>query len=553
MAVKRHIQHIRSKIVENGKAKLPLPSTLYEGEIAVNYADGQETLSIKTSSGNIATFSSDTVREREMLVISSALNDLNTRKVSKDELAQESGSCSDCAISQQAVTNIVQNLKNEIKVNVVQTSGTSTADVMSQDAVTQYLGELKVDVVQQSGNSTTAVMSQSAVTNGFENLKNEIQQNHIDVVQTSGTSSADVMSQSAVSNYIVALSGAIDSVDIDVVQVSGTSTVDVMSQDAVTQCLSDLNTKIDNLPSSCLYNYSGYSSDCAISQSAATTYIVALSGAIDDMNINVVQESGTSSADVMSQQAVTNVVQNLKNELKVNIVQNSGTSTSNVMSQSGVTKYLVDLDSKKLNKNEFNTYAASAITGNNSVSSSVVTVINSVTNGKFDGKVGFIEFDDSNKKINYWSDSEKTKSISGSTDLSGLFSDVETKINTISGMAESASSSATSALTIATFYSGHNSATTLSNIPNDKRLVIATISGDVSANDFSISGNSLNDGYEIHIIVNNSGDGQIIVTFPNSNSYVAITQSITINPEKYGEINVISDGTKLYIRGASSE
>jgi hypothetical protein len=55
----QHIQHIKSNVVENGSPKLPTPSVLAEGEIAVNFAEGYETLSIKSSSGNIKTFSSD--------------------------------------------------------------------------------------------------------------------------------------------------------------------------------------------------------------------------------------------------------------------------------------------------------------------------------------------------------------------------------------------------------------------------------------------------------------------------------------------------------------
>jgi hypothetical protein len=51
-----HIQHIKSNVVENGIPKLPNPSALTEGEIAINYAEGYETISIKNSSGNISTF-----------------------------------------------------------------------------------------------------------------------------------------------------------------------------------------------------------------------------------------------------------------------------------------------------------------------------------------------------------------------------------------------------------------------------------------------------------------------------------------------------------------
>ena len=98
-----HLQHVKSSVVESGKPKLPTASVLVEGEIAVNYADGYETLSIKSSSGNIKTFSSDEyyteqklgsgftgdnsaktvtdVIEENELVIASSLNDLNARKL----------------------------------------------------------------------------------------------------------------------------------------------------------------------------------------------------------------------------------------------------------------------------------------------------------------------------------------------------------------------------------------------------------------------------------------------------------------------------------------
>ncbi len=55
----KHIQHVKSNVVNNGKPKLPTPDALMPGEIAVNYAKGYETLSIKNSENEIATFSSD--------------------------------------------------------------------------------------------------------------------------------------------------------------------------------------------------------------------------------------------------------------------------------------------------------------------------------------------------------------------------------------------------------------------------------------------------------------------------------------------------------------
>lgn len=103
MAITRHISHIKSKLTENGGPKLPAKNQLLEGEIAVNYAKGYETLSIKNESGDVITFSSDSyytdkklgsgftgensantvtsVIESNERVVAASLNDLNERKL----------------------------------------------------------------------------------------------------------------------------------------------------------------------------------------------------------------------------------------------------------------------------------------------------------------------------------------------------------------------------------------------------------------------------------------------------------------------------------------
>lgn len=54
-----YVSHKKSKVKVNGKPQLPSASVLVEGEIAVNYAENVETLSIKNESGTVVTFSSD--------------------------------------------------------------------------------------------------------------------------------------------------------------------------------------------------------------------------------------------------------------------------------------------------------------------------------------------------------------------------------------------------------------------------------------------------------------------------------------------------------------
>lgn len=86
------VRHIRSSVVENNLPKLPTPAQLEFGEIAINYAAGYETLSIKNTSGDVVTFSPgykvDDLRAevvRSERVISASLNDLNDRVTDIEE------------------------------------------------------------------------------------------------------------------------------------------------------------------------------------------------------------------------------------------------------------------------------------------------------------------------------------------------------------------------------------------------------------------------------------------------------------------------------------
>ncbi len=121
----------------------------------------------------------------------------------------------------------------------------------------------------------------------------------------------------------------------------------------------------------------------------------------------------------------------------------------------------------------------------------------------------------------------------------------------VSGAIETAvesNSAVTASKAVTDFYSGHNTVTSLANIPTDKRLVIATINS--SSNELSLSGNTLTDGYEIHVIVKNNGSAEAAVSLPSSGGYVTVGDTIKVAANSTGEINIISDGTSLYVRGA---
>lgn len=98
------------------------------------------------------------------------------------------------------------------------------------------------------------------------------------------------------------------------------------------------------------------------------------------------------------------------------------------------------------------------------------------------------------------------------------------------------------------FLTGANTATSIASVAVSKRLVVATIS---AAGSFSLASTPAA-GREIHVIVKNSGSSDVAVTLPNTGNYVSLSgDSLTVAAGKYAEINVISDGTNMYIKAAA--
>ena len=87
------LQHKRSSVVndENGikTPKLPTKEQLEFGEIAINYAKDYETLSIKNSSGDVVTFSSDSIIDKKIDDIRDNLASVVSVKLGEDTLESE--------------------------------------------------------------------------------------------------------------------------------------------------------------------------------------------------------------------------------------------------------------------------------------------------------------------------------------------------------------------------------------------------------------------------------------------------------------------------------
>lgn len=95
------------------------------------------------------------------------------------------------------------------------------------------------------------------------------------------------------------------------------------------------------------------------------------------------------------------------------------------------------------------------------------------------------------------------------------------------------------------FYEGANTATSVAGIPVTKRLCVSTISASGSFSLASVPAT----GREVHVMVNNSGSSDVTVALPNTGNYVCLVNTaLNVKAGGYTEINVISDGSKMYIR-----
>ena len=88
---------------------------------------------------------------------------------------------------------------------------------------------------------------------------------------------------------------------------------------------------------------------------------------------------------------------------------------------------------------------------------------------------------------------------------------------------------------------------TLQNLPTDYYLILANISGTSAS--LTVKG-TMKDMQEIHIIVHNTNPKEMItIVLPSSSNYINTTEtSVSVLPNEYCEINMISDGTNTYIR-----
>lgn len=97
-------------------------------------------------------------------------------------------------------------------------------------------------------------------------------------------------------------------------------------------------------------------------------------------------------------------------------------------------------------------------------------------------------------------------------------------------------------------WASYGTATSVVSVPIDYKIIKCTISAAASFTLASVPPA----GREIHVLVYNSGSADVVVSLPVASPYVNFSgDSLTIPAGGYAEINVISDGSIMFIRHAA--
>ena len=409
----KHLLHLKSSQLNEGKPKLPTPDTLSYGELAINYAANNETISLKNSNNEVVTFSSDSQQDGKYMAKGHTVNakEIESNPVLNGADIRIDGYTVDTGLNEQLV-------------------------IVETDTVNQALGKLEKHV---NDNEEVTSKAMNVLNNSCGFNENGIYEpSHEIIAQTSNVSEA----LEALAKKITDVESGSTGTSINVVQEKGQSTSDVMSQKAVTDALTTIDAYTVNAKA---------------------------------INTNPVLNGADIKLDGYTIDTGTNETLAIATGDTVN---------------------------KAFGKLEKHVY------DNEEVTSKAINELNN--------SCGF----DENCKVKF---------------LSPYISAFQNVSDAMDYLANDL-----------LYYSGHNSVTSLNSVPLNKRLVIATL----NTNDtLSLGGLGISDGRELEIIVHNTSSSDITISMPNSGGFINQSGEIlTVKANTYADINILSDGTNFYIR-----
>lgn len=95
----RKILHKRSNVATKGKPKLPTADQLDYGELAINYADGNETIAIKNSNNDIVSFKSqEYIDDKDLFIRGRGVNSIITKNNGGNTATGNSSFAEGCSV-----------------------------------------------------------------------------------------------------------------------------------------------------------------------------------------------------------------------------------------------------------------------------------------------------------------------------------------------------------------------------------------------------------------------------------------------------------------------
>ena len=167
------VSHKKSKVKSNGKPQLPSSSALVEGEIAINYAENVETLSIKNESGTIVTFSSDNYYSEKKL--GSAFTSSNSAVTVTDALNNKADSSALTTV-ETALNDLNGKMVAEIEssngsiTTSTSTRGDGSVKIDIQTDASKISGLTAVSDSDEGAAKISGVTSTDSIRKGVENI-----------------------------------------------------------------------------------------------------------------------------------------------------------------------------------------------------------------------------------------------------------------------------------------------------------------------------------------------------------------------------------------------
>ena len=247
---RKKLLHIKSASVANGAPKLPTASQIEYGEIAVNYGDGVETLSIKNSANEIVTFTND---KTLLAYIDEQDNELATAA----GLSTTAGTGPDTGVTNFGYVADGDDYYLSAATSLFNADQILSQTVLENERVTaDALNDLNNRVMTVSGNVTTVQSNLDSLSQRTDASIDDIYDTieNLDAIDVDDTLNKSEVTEGDKTTYVlgVKIDNALDLTSKYPVANSAISAVIKEDEKVVSAALNNLNIRVDEVSGSVL-------------------------------------------------------------------------------------------------------------------------------------------------------------------------------------------------------------------------------------------------------------------------------------------------------------